>query len=72
MLVARLRPDNPLGAAPLTSDDGGETFVLEGVGAIAPAKLLDLENRRQLEWEVDDGTRQRLLAAAIPAFRKTR
>jgi len=72
MLVARLRPDNPLGAARLTCDDRGEAFVLEGVGAIAPVKLLDPANRRQLEWAVDEATREWLLAAASTRIRRDR
>ncbi len=64
MQVARLRPNSPLGGAQLTCEDGGTRFFLEGAGEITAAKLLDLENRRQLDWGIDDASRVRLLRAA--------
>ena len=64
LLVARLRSDHPLGAVPLTYDDSDDTFVLEGVGEITAGKVLDLEDRRQLVWHVDEATRERVLASA--------
>ncbi len=60
MLVAALRSDNPLGGAPLTCDEAAETFTVQGLGEITAAKLLDLENRRQLVW-ADPVTREWVL-----------
>ena len=68
MLVARLRSDNPLGDAPITLDEQGMTFVLGRVGEITSAKLLDLENRRQLVW-VDDAKRELAMGTAISRVR---
>jgi len=72
LLVARLRSDHPFGALPLTCDDPGETYILEGKGEITAAKLLDLANRRQLVWEVDEATRERVLAAASARIQRDR
>lgn len=69
MLIARLRADNPLGPVPLTCDAAGKTYILEGVGRITPAKLLDLENRQQLVWGVDHISRDRVLSAAVAQVR---
>jgi len=69
MLVATLRSDNPLGAASLTCDGDGETLTLEGAGEITAAKLLDLENRRQLVW-VSEAWRDRVLGKAIARIRR--
>jgi hypothetical protein len=49
MLVAAMRSDNPLGGTPLVYDDAQETFLL-GREPMLPSKILDLENRRQLDW----------------------
>ena len=49
MLVAATRSDNPLGGTPLVYDDAQETFLL-GREPMLPSKILDLENRRQLDW----------------------
>jgi hypothetical protein len=65
VLVARLRPENPRGTARITYDDRDTVFVLEGVGEITSAKLLDLENRQQLVWLVDEQTRVQVRAAAM-------
>lgn len=70
MLVGRLRPDGPLGGASLDCDDRGRTFTLEGAGEISPARLLDLENRRQLVWGVDQATRERVLGLASAQLRR--
>jgi len=71
MLVGALRSDNPLGGAPLTCDDATEAFFLQGIGEISAAKLLDLENRRQLVWS-DLVTREWALeTAAIRVRRET-
>ena len=71
MLVGALRSDNPLGGAPLTCDDATEAFSLQGIGEISAAKLLDLENRRQLVWS-DLVTREWVLeTAAIRVRRET-
>jgi hypothetical protein len=71
MLVGALRSDNPLGGAPLTCDDATEAFSLQGIGEISAAKLLDLENRRQLVWS-DLVTREWVLErAAIRVRRQT-
>ena len=71
MLVGALRSDNPLGGAALTCDDATEAFALQGVGEISAAKLLDLENRRQLVWS-DLVTREWVLeTAAIRVRRQT-
>ena len=70
MLVARLRPENPRGAARLAYEDQGTRFILEGVGEITAAKLLDLENRQQLVWVVDEATRERVRGAAIARVRR--
>jgi hypothetical protein len=64
MLIARLRSDNPRCAARLCCDEQCERVVLEGVGPLTPAKLIDLENRQQLVWEVDQVTRDRVLRVA--------
>ena len=72
LLVARLRSDHPLGAVPLTYDDSDDTFVLEGVGEITAGKVLDLEDRRQLVWHVDEATRERVLASATARIRRDR
>jgi hypothetical protein len=68
MLVATLRSDNPHGGASLTCDDATDAFALEGFGEITSAKLLDLENRRQLVW-VDSSTRERALRTAVATVR---
>lgn len=68
MLVATLRLDNPLGEAALACDNGGETLMLVGVGEITAARLLDLENRRQLVW-VDGACRERVLGTVIARIR---
>ena len=71
MLVGALRSDNPLGGATLTCDDATEAFSLQGIGEISAAKLLDLENRRQLVWS-DLVTREWVLeTAAIRVHRET-
>jgi hypothetical protein len=70
VLVARLKPDNPRGAARITYDHRGTVFVLEGVGEITCAKLLDLENRQQLVWLVDQPTREQVRAAAMLRARR--
>jgi hypothetical protein len=69
MLVGALRSDNPLGGAPLTCDDAAESFTLQGVGEISAAKLLDLENRRQLVWS-DLVTREWVLETAAIRVRR--
>lgn len=69
MLVGALRSDNPLGGAPLTCDDVTESFTLQGVGEISAAKLLDLENRRQLVWS-DLVTREWVLETAAVRVRR--
>jgi hypothetical protein len=69
MLVAALRTDNPLGGAPLTYDDAIEVFALQGLGEVSAAKLLDLENRRQLVW-ADPVTREWALETAAIRVRK--
>ena len=53
----------------LTCRNGGETFFLEGSGYISAAKVLDLENRRQLVW-VDDACRIRVLTAITAIVRE--
>jgi hypothetical protein len=63
MLVGALRSDNPLSGAPLTCDDVTEAFSLQGIGEISAARLLDLENRRQLVWS-DLVTREWVLETA--------
>jgi hypothetical protein len=71
MLVGALRSDNPLGGAALTCDEATEAFSLQGIGEISAAKLLDLENRRQLVWS-DLVTREWVLeTAAIRVRRQT-
>jgi cobalamin biosynthesis Mg chelatase CobN len=69
MLVAALRSDNPLGGAPLTCDEAAEHFTLQGLGEITAAKLLDLENRRQLVW-VDPVTREWVIETAAIRVRR--
>jgi hypothetical protein len=69
MLVGALRSDNPLGGAPLTWDDAIEAFSLQGIGEISAAKLLDLENRRQLVWS-DLVTREWVLETAAIQVRR--
>ena len=69
MLIAALRSDNPLGGAPLTCDEAAEHFTLQGLGEIGAAKLLDLENRRQLVW-ADPVTREWVIETAAIRVRK--
>ena len=69
MLIAALRSDNPLGGAPLTCDEAAEHFTLQGLGEISAAKLLDLENRRQLVW-ADPVTREWVIETAAIRVRK--
>ncbi len=69
MLIAALRSDNPLGGAPLTCDEAAEHFTLQGLGEISAAKLLDLENRRQLVW-ADPVTREWVIETAAVRVRK--
>ena len=69
MLVAALRSDNPLGGAPLTCDEAAEHFTMQGVGEITAAKLLDLENRRQLVW-ADPVTREWVLETVALRVRR--
>jgi hypothetical protein len=69
MLVAALRTDNPLGGAPLVYDDAVDVFALQGLGEVSAAKLLDLENRRQLVW-ADPVTREWALETAAIRVRK--
>ncbi len=69
MLVGALRSDNPLGGAPLTCDETAEHFTLQGLGEISAAKLLDLENRRQLVW-ADPVTREWVIETAASRVRR--
>jgi len=68
-LIAALRSDNPLGGAPLSYAEADDSFSLQGVGEIDAAKLLDLENRRQLVW-ADPVTREWALELAAIRLRK--
>jgi hypothetical protein len=72
LLIARLRSDHPFGAVPLSYVESDGTFNLEGVGQITAGKVLDLENRRQLVWGVDEAIRERVLASAGARIRKDR
>jgi hypothetical protein len=69
VLVAALRSDNPLGGAPLTCDETAEHFTMHGLGEITLAKLLDLENRRQLVW-ADPVTREWVLETVAMRVRR--
>ena len=69
MLVAALRSDNPLGGAPLACDAAAEHFTIHGIGEITAAKLLDLENRRQLVW-ADPVTREWVLETVALRVRR--
>jgi len=69
MLIAALRSDNPLGGAPLSYTEADGAFHLQGVGDIPAAKVLDLENRRQLVW-ADPVTREWALEMAAMKVRK--
>ena len=68
-LIAALRSDNPLGGAPLSYSEADDSFSLQGVGEVDAAKLLDLENRRQLVW-ADPVTREWALELAAIRLRK--
>ena len=68
MQVATLRAGSPQGGASLTFDDATGTFAFEGSGEVTPAKVLDLENRRQFVW-VDPATRERILRVAATNVR---
>ena len=69
MLVAALRSDNPLGGAPLTCEEAAEHFTIRGTGEITAAKVLDLENRRQLVW-ADPVTREWVLETVALRVRR--
>jgi MFS family permease len=70
MVLAALRSDNRLGGTTLTCDENAEHFTMQGLGEIAPAKLLDLENRRQLVW-ADPVTRKWVLETVATRARGT-
>ena len=71
MLVATLRSDGPLEGAPLVYDRASEHLSLEGRGEITAAKLIDLENRRQLLW-ADAASRDLVLEVARARIRAER
>lgn len=63
MFVATLRADGPLDGTQLFADESAARFYLEGGAEVSAAKVLDLENRRQLVW-VDPATRVRVIYGA--------
>ena len=67
MLVAAIKSGNPLAGRAVVYDEDDDRFSLTGVGAITATKLLEYEDRGQLQW-ADLVTREWTLeTAAIKA-----
>ena len=67
MLVAAIKSGSPLAGKAVVYNEDDDSFSLTGVGAITATKLLEFEDRRQLEW-ADLVTREWTLeTAAIKA-----
>lgn len=69
MLIAKLRSDSQFGVADVICDEAGGAFSVDGGGAVTSAELLDMEIGQQLDWQVDEATRGRMLAAALADVR---